>query len=152
MMQLMAECYDIVKTALGMNNNDIADLFDKWNKGDLSSYLLEISATILRKTETESGKGFLLDSILDKTGMKGTGRVSKWYSLSVFAFFILHSNLCVLSSIVDRTRRGWKGRCAANRFRGFGFSYSKQCERGARSCFKAIRSSDDFSREPRASY
>lgn len=75
-MQIIAECYDILKTALQMKNEEIADLFDQWDKGDLSCYLLEITSKILRKKDDETGDGYVIDYILDRSGMKGTGRVS----------------------------------------------------------------------------
>ena len=52
----------------------MADLFDEWNKSELESYLIEITAKILRKKDVETGVGFVVDYILDKTGMKGTGK------------------------------------------------------------------------------
>jgi 6-phosphogluconate dehydrogenase len=55
-----------------MSNDDMGDLFTEWNKGELDSYLIEITATILKKKD-ETG-AHVVDSILDKTGMKGTGR------------------------------------------------------------------------------
>jgi 6-phosphogluconate dehydrogenase len=73
-MQLIAEVYDTMKSTLGMSNLEIADVFDEWNKSELESYLIEITATILRKKDDETGCGYVIDYILDKTGMKGTGR------------------------------------------------------------------------------
>lgn len=58
-----------------MDNGEIAKLFDEWNKGDLDSYLIEITAKVLAKKDDQPGKdGYVVDKILDKTGMKGTGR------------------------------------------------------------------------------
>ena len=56
-----------------MSNEEIADLFAKWNETELQSYLIEITETIFRKKD-EDGDGYIVDKILDKTGMKGTGR------------------------------------------------------------------------------
>jgi 6-phosphogluconate dehydrogenase len=72
-MQLIAEVYDILKHVLGMNNEEIADVFDEWNQGELQSYLIEITGKIFRKKD-DSDDGYVVDKILDKTGMKGTGR------------------------------------------------------------------------------
>jgi 6-phosphogluconate dehydrogenase len=72
-MQLIAEVYDILKHLLGMRNDEIADLFAEWNQGELQSYLIEITEKIFRKKD-EDGEGYIVDKILDKTGMKGTGR------------------------------------------------------------------------------
>jgi 6-phosphogluconate dehydrogenase len=73
-MQLIAEVYDIMRTVLGYSNQEMAKIFEQWNTGDLESFLIEITATILSKEDSETGKGNIVDYILDKTGMKGTGR------------------------------------------------------------------------------
>jgi 6-phosphogluconate dehydrogenase len=71
-MQLICEAYAILKDVLGLTGNDLAEIFDEWNKGDLDSYLIEITAKIFRKVDPETGKP-LVDVILDKAGQKGTG-------------------------------------------------------------------------------
>jgi len=71
-LQLIAEVYDVLKNVLGMSNEEIADVFEEWQKGELASFLVESAATILRTKDDESGKD-LLDVIDDKVGMKGTG-------------------------------------------------------------------------------
>ncbi len=76
MMQLIAESYDFMKRALGMENDAIADCFGEWNRGELNSFLIEITETVIRKRDAESGK-HLIDLILDTAGQKGTG---KWTS------------------------------------------------------------------------
>ncbi|DBA78833.1 hypothetical protein WJX77_010165 [Trebouxia sp. C0004] len=72
-MQLISEAYDILKTVGGFSNEELGEAFDEWNKTELSSFLIEITALIFKKKD-EDGKGYILDSILDKTGMKGTGK------------------------------------------------------------------------------
>lgn len=74
--QLIAEIYWIMKTGLQMSNDDMALVFNKWNQGRLNSYLIEITAKILA-TKDENGE-YVLDTILDSAGSKGTG---KWASL-----------------------------------------------------------------------
>lgn len=76
-MQLIAESYFLLKHRVGLSNSEIADVFAEWNKGELSSYLIEITADILRHKD-EKGL-YLVDVILDKAGNKGTG---KWTSQS----------------------------------------------------------------------
>jgi len=71
-MQLIAEVYDVMKNILGMDNAQMADQFAEWNKTELNSYLIEITEICLRKKDPETG-GYVVDYILDKTGMKGTG-------------------------------------------------------------------------------
>ena len=75
-MQLIAESYDMMRRVLGMSAEEMADVFDEWNRGDLESFLIEITAKILRVKDPETGKP-LVDLILDKAGQKGTG---KWTS------------------------------------------------------------------------
>lgn len=73
-MQLIAETYAGLKGLLSLNNEQMANVFETWNKGRLQSYLIEITAAILRYKE-EDGH-YLLDRILDAAGQKGTGRWS----------------------------------------------------------------------------
>jgi 6-phosphogluconate dehydrogenase len=77
-MQLIAEAYDILKQVGGLSNVELADTFAEWNKGELDSFLIEITARIFTKTETlaDGSMGWVVDSILDKTGMKGTGKMT----------------------------------------------------------------------------
>jgi len=72
-MQLISEAYFVMKTLLGMNNEQMADTFEEWNKGELNSYLIEITAEILRKKDDETGQ-YIVDLIYDSAGQKGTGK------------------------------------------------------------------------------
>jgi 6-phosphogluconate dehydrogenase len=85
-MQLISEAYDILKTVGGMTNPELAAAFADWNKTELNSFLVEITAEILAK-EDDKGDGYLVEKILDKTGMKGTGKwtVQQAAELSVAA-------------------------------------------------------------------
>jgi 6-phosphogluconate dehydrogenase len=71
-MQLIAEAYDILKNIGGLTNEELQKTFADWNAGELDSFLIEITATIFGKKDADGG--FVVDKILDKTGMKGTGR------------------------------------------------------------------------------
>lgn len=73
-MQLISEAYDVLKNAGGLSNSELADIFAEWNRGELESFLIEITADIFQVKDFESGHGELVDKILDKTGMKGTGK------------------------------------------------------------------------------
>lgn len=76
-MQLIAESYDILKTLGGMNNDELAATFEEWNNSELDSFLIEITYKIFKKKDDQEGKdGYLVDAILDKTGMKGTGKMT----------------------------------------------------------------------------
>jgi 6-phosphogluconate dehydrogenase len=75
-MQLIAEAYGVMREGFGVSVDELADVFDEWNRGALESYLIEITAKILRVKDEETGKP-LVDLVLDKAGQKGTG---KWTS------------------------------------------------------------------------
>ena len=75
-MQLIAECYDLMKNVLGMDHAQMAATFAEWNEGFLESFLVEITARILREEDPET-KQPMVEVILDKAGQKGTG---KWTS------------------------------------------------------------------------
>jgi 6-phosphogluconate dehydrogenase len=72
-MQLIAEAYDLLRTIGGMSPTELADVFANWNKGELQSFLIEITAKILAKKDDLTGQP-MVDVILDQTGMKGTGK------------------------------------------------------------------------------
>lgn len=71
-MQLIAEAYDLIRRGTGKSPAEIADIFAEWNRGELQSYLIEITAEVLRQVDAETGKP-LVDVILDQAGAKGTG-------------------------------------------------------------------------------
>ncbi|MDM5281812.1 NADP-dependent phosphogluconate dehydrogenase [Peribacillus frigoritolerans] len=77
-MQLISESYFILKQVLGLSAQELHEVFAEWNKGELDSYLIEITADIFTKVDKETGKP-LVDLILDTAGQKGTG---KWTSQS----------------------------------------------------------------------
>ncbi|PKG21773.1 NADP-dependent phosphogluconate dehydrogenase [Niallia nealsonii] len=77
-MQLICEAYFIMKNVLGLEAQELHEVFSEWNKGELDSYLIEITADIFTKVDEETGKP-LVDLILDTAGQKGTG---KWTSQS----------------------------------------------------------------------
>ena len=77
-MQLICEAYALLKGVAGLSNDKIHDVFKNWNKGELNSYLIEITSDIFAQKDTESGE-YMVDIILDKAGQKGTG---KWTSQS----------------------------------------------------------------------
>ena len=70
-MQLICEAYDLLKKYAGLSNDRIAQIFDEWNKGELDSYLIEITADILAFKENDES---LIDKIMDTAGQKGTGK------------------------------------------------------------------------------
>ncbi len=77
-MQLICEAYQLLKDGLGLGADDLHEVFAEWNKGELDSFLIEITAEILAKKSDEDGKP-MVDKILDTAGQKGTG---KWTAIS----------------------------------------------------------------------
>jgi 6-phosphogluconate dehydrogenase len=75
-MQLIAESYAVLKQVAGLTNADLAQVYAKWNEGELDSYLIDITAKIFTKRDDETGSD-LVDVILDRAAQKGTG---KWTS------------------------------------------------------------------------
>ena len=71
-MQLIAETYDLMKRGLGLNDDELHDVFSAWNKGELNGYLVEITSHIFSKQDEKTGKR-LIDEILDVAKQKGTG-------------------------------------------------------------------------------
>ncbi|MBX7144076.1 MAG: NADP-dependent phosphogluconate dehydrogenase [Oligoflexia bacterium] len=72
-MQLIAEAYDMLRRVAGAKPEELSQIFERWNAGVLSSFLIEITAKIFRKHD-EGGAAHLVDKILDSAGQKGTGR------------------------------------------------------------------------------
>ncbi len=79
-MQLIAEVYDLLRRGLNISAQELGDIFRQWNDGELSSYLVEITAEILKKTDPDTDQP-ILDVILDEAKQKGTG---KWTSQNAF--------------------------------------------------------------------
>ena len=77
-MQLIAESYHIMRSVLGLSNDEIAEILDEWNRGELDSFLIELTADALTKKDPVTGQ-HMIDVILDRAGNKGTG---KWTSQS----------------------------------------------------------------------
>jgi len=75
-MQMICEAYALMEKGLGMSPDEMHDVFAEWNKGELDSYLIEITRDIMGKKEDKTGKP-MIDVILDTAGQKGTG---KWTS------------------------------------------------------------------------
>ena len=71
-MQLICEAYQLMKDVLGMSNDEMHQAFKEWNEGELNSYLIEITADILKFKEEDGS--YLVDNILDTAGQKGTGK------------------------------------------------------------------------------
>merc|ERR1712051_678884 len=80
-MQLICEAYHLMKDTLGMGNDEMGDILSEWNKGELDSFLIEISANILKYKDTDGLP--LVEKIRDAAGQKGTG---KWTAISALEY------------------------------------------------------------------
>jgi 6-phosphogluconate dehydrogenase len=83
-MQLIAEVYDLLRRGLGLTAEELHEIFSEWNKGELRSYLIEITADILRHVDPETGTP-LVNMILDEAQQKGTGKWTSQNALDVGA-------------------------------------------------------------------
>jgi 6-phosphogluconate dehydrogenase len=72
-MQLLSEAYDVMSRGVGLNEDLIADVFEQWNQGPMESFLVELSAQVMRVKDQQSGIP-LVSLVMDKAGQKGTGR------------------------------------------------------------------------------
>jgi 6-phosphogluconate dehydrogenase len=72
LMQLLAETYDLMKRGLGLNDDELGDVYDSWNRGELNGYLMEITCRVFGKVDEKTGKR-LIDEIVDVAKQNGTG-------------------------------------------------------------------------------
>ena len=77
-MQMICEAYDLMQNVLGLTPAEMGEIFNEWNRGELDSFLIEITADILKQADPVTGKPFV-DVVLDTAGQKGTG---KWTSVN----------------------------------------------------------------------
>jgi 6-phosphogluconate dehydrogenase len=83
-MELIVETYDLLKRGLGLTPPELASIYDTWNRAELNSYLVEITAKIFTKKDDRTDK-FLVDMILDKAKQKGTGMWTSWDAMDLQA-------------------------------------------------------------------
>jgi 6-phosphogluconate dehydrogenase len=103
-MQLIAESYDVLKRVAGLSNEELGRVYVEWNKGELDSYLIEITSKIFSKKDEETGK-YLVDVILDRAAQKGTGKWTSQNALDLGAPLPLITEAVfarVLSSLKDQ--------------------------------------------------
>jgi len=81
-MELIVETYDLLKRGLGLTPAELAAIYDKWNRTELNSYLVEITAKIFTRQDDRTGKP-LIDLILDKAKQKGTGMWTSWDAMDL---------------------------------------------------------------------
>jgi 6-phosphogluconate dehydrogenase len=103
-MQLIAESYAVLKQVLGLSNEELGRVYTEWNKGELDSYLIEITSKIFSKKDDVTGKD-LVDIILDRAAQKGTGKWTSQNALDLGAPLPLITEAVfarVLSSLKDQ--------------------------------------------------
>jgi 6-phosphogluconate dehydrogenase len=83
-MQLIAETYDVLHRGLGLSNDELHAVFSEWNRGELRSYLIEITAAIFTQRDPDTGQA-VVDVILDEAAQKGTGKWTSQNALDVGA-------------------------------------------------------------------
>jgi 6-phosphogluconate dehydrogenase len=101
-MQLIGEAYQLLAVGLGLDNKKLAEVFTEWNKGELDSYLIEITSKIFEFKDTDGS--YLIDHILDAAGQKGTGKWTVMSGLDLGAPITLISEAVfarVISSLKD---------------------------------------------------
>ena len=114
-MQLIGEAYDLLRAGLDLTPAQIGDIFAEWNDGDLESFLIEITAEVLRHTDPKTGKA-LVDVIVDQAGQKGTGRwtVQSALDLGVPVTGIAEATFARAISSQTAQREAARGVLAAN--------------------------------------
>ncbi|MCB9854535.1 MAG: NADP-dependent phosphogluconate dehydrogenase [Phycisphaerales bacterium] len=110
LMQLIAESYDLLKRGVGLSNQELADVFERWNEGALSSFLIEITSMIFRQKDVQSDNS-LIDMILGVARQKGTGQ---WTSQDALALKVPTPTIDIAVGLRDLSGRE-DVRHAANR-------------------------------------
>jgi 6-phosphogluconate dehydrogenase len=124
-MQLIAEIYDLLHRGAGISTGELADIFSEWNERELHSYLIEITANILRQLDEQSGEA-LVEFILDEAAQKGTGKWTSQNALDVGAP-IPTINAAVESRILSSLKAE---RVVASRIlKGYTFPFTGDCDR-----------------------
>ena len=101
-MQLICEAYNLMKNLPGVGTDELHEIFDTWNKGELESYLIEITSKIFTVTDNETGKP-VVDLVMDRAGQKGTGR---WTILSATEMGAVIS--AINAAVEARILSSWK--------------------------------------------
>jgi 6-phosphogluconate dehydrogenase len=122
-MQVIAESYDLLRSGLGVSDDELGDLFARWNQAELNGYLVEITAEIFRKVDDKTGKR-LIDVVLDAARQKGTGM---WTSQDALALHQPTPNIDI--AVVMRNLSGQDDERSAM---GQGFGSSREPLKGSR--------------------
>jgi 6-phosphogluconate dehydrogenase len=114
-MQLIAEAYDLLRRLLRASPDRLAEIFDAWNDGDLDSYLIQITADILRQRDPRNRRRWLVDATLDAAEQKGTG---KWTAINALDMGVAVPTIA--ESVFSRILSSFKGQrtAAAKLLRG----------------------------------
>jgi 6-phosphogluconate dehydrogenase len=119
LMQLIAETYDLMKRGLGLNNDALHRIYNRWRQTELGSYLLEITSNIFLRDDEKTGER-LVDLILDEAGQKGTG---EWTSQNALDLQVPTPTIDV--AVMMRNLSGYKTerKMANERVQGTGYAY-----------------------------
>jgi 6-phosphogluconate dehydrogenase len=154
-MQLICEAYDFLRHALGLKPRQIAEVFAEWNKGELDSFLIEITADILAQTDPRNKKKPFVDIVLDAAGQKGTGKwtINSALDLGVpaptMAEAVFARNVSAIKEERVAASKKLKGASAAS-LASFGLTLGKkktdwvQAVRGALYCSKICSYAQGF--------
>jgi 6-phosphogluconate dehydrogenase len=82
LMELIAETYDLMKRGLGLTDDELYTVYDQWNRAELNSYLMEITANIFLQPDNKTDKR-LINAILDQAKQKGTGKWASWDAMDL---------------------------------------------------------------------
>lgn len=121
-MQLICEAYQLMKELLSLRPDEMAKVFGKWNKGDLDSFLIEITADILQQNDPAKPQRFFVDAVLDTAGQKGTG---KWTSINALDMGVCAPTIteavyarCISAIKAERVAAGKKLKGPRHRYTG----------------------------------
>jgi 6-phosphogluconate dehydrogenase len=124
LMELIAETYDLMKRGVGLTNDELHEVYDRWNQGALNSYLMEITAKIFRQPDDKTDKR-LIDMILDQAKQKGTG---KWTSWEAMELQVPTPTIDMAVVVRDLSGRGMERATASRALRGSRKTFRKKRE------------------------
>ena len=104
----------LLKNVLGLETDELHEVFAEWNKGELDSYLIEITADIFTKKDEETGKA-MVDVILDTAGQKGTGKWTSQSALDLRCTTTNHYGICICALYFSYERRTCKSKQSIER-------------------------------------
>ena len=136
MMQLIAESYDLMKEGLGLDSEDLREVYDGWAASELKGYLIEITARVFAKEDSETGH-YLIDLIVDEAQEKGTG---KWTVVDAMELRVPVPTIAAAVSMRDQSYRKEERLQATKVFRKRQRAFAEEVEGFVTSLHKAMMS------------